>query len=46
LTTTAHGKVDIERGKTETSVALGDNVESGRVIEDMVVERELAAAKS
>lgn len=43
LTATAHGEVDIERGEVVTSVALGDGVECRRVVENMVVERELAA---
>ena len=43
LATTAHGKVDIERGETLAEVALGDDVESGRVVKDMVVEREVTA---
>ena len=43
LAATAHGEVDIERGETKTLVALGDDIEGGRVIEDVVVERKLAA---
>ena len=43
LTTTAHGEVDIKRRKVVTSVALRDGVESRRVVENMVVEREVTA---
>ena len=43
LATTAHGKVDIERGETLAEVALGDDVERGRVVENVVVEGEVAA---
>lgn len=43
LATTAHGKVDIKRPETLVHVALGHDVEGGRVIKNMVVERKLAA---
>ena len=41
LTTTTHGKVDVERGETLAEVALGDDVESGRVVKDVVVKSEV-----
>ena len=37
LATTAHREVDIERGETEALIALGDDVEGSRVVEDVVV---------
>ena len=43
LTATAHGEVDIKRREVVTSVALRNGVESCRVVENMVVEREVAA---
>ena len=43
LTATAHGEVGVEGGKTLALVALGDDVERSRVVEDMVVEGEVTA---
>ena len=43
LATTAHREVDIEVGETKTLVALGNDVECRRVVEDVVVEREVTA---
>lgn len=43
LTSTTHSKVDIEGRQFVAEVTLGDNVESGGVVEDMVVQREIAA---
>ena len=43
MATTTHGEVDIKRGKTEASVAFWDDVECGRVVEDVIVERKFAA---
>jgi len=42
LATTTHGEVDIERGEAKTEVALGDDVECGRVVKNVIVEREFA----
>jgi hypothetical protein len=42
LATATHGKVDIERGEAETEIALGDDVECGRVVENVIVKREFA----
>jgi hypothetical protein len=44
LATTAHGKVDIERRESKTLIALGDDIEGSRVVENVVVEGEFAAA--
>jgi len=46
LTSTTHREVDIQRGQSKTDVALGNDVERGRVIKDVIVERELATRKS
>ena len=43
LTATAHGEVDIQGRKVVTSVTLGDDIELGRVVEDVVVEGEVTA---
>ena len=45
LTSTTHGEVNIERCQTLTNVTLGDNVESGRVVEDMIIERKVTTEK-
>jgi len=42
LATATHGEVDIERGETKTEIALGDDVECGRVVENVIVERKFA----
>ena len=46
LTTAAHGEVDIECGQTMTKVALGNDVECGGVVQDVVVEGEITAEES
>lgn len=43
MTTTTHGEVDIKGGKAEADIAFGDNVECGRVVEDVIIQREFAA---
>ena len=43
LTSTTHSEVNIERRQTLTNVTLGDDVESGRVVKDVVVKSEVAA---
>ena len=43
MATTTHGEVDIKRGKAKASVAFWDDVESSRVVEDVIVERKFAA---
>ena len=43
LATTAHGEVDIELRETVAGVALGDDVERGRVVQDVVVKGEITA---
>ena len=43
LTTATHGEVDIEGRETLAKVTLGDDVELGRVVKDVVVEGEIAA---
>ena len=43
LAAATHGEVDIERGEAKTLVTLGDDVEGSGMVEDVVVERELAA---
>lgn len=40
LATTAHGEVHIQGGEVVASVARGDNIEGGGVVEDMIVEGE------
>lgn len=42
LATATHGEVHIERGEAEIEIALGDDVECGRVVENVIVEREFA----
>ena len=46
LVATAHGEVDIECGQTMTKVALGNDVECGGVVQDVVVEGEITAEES
>ena len=41
MTATAHSKVDIKRGEVVTEVAFWDGVEGSRVVEDMIVKREV-----
>ena len=43
LTATTHGKVNIKRWESKPNISFGDNIESGGVIKDMIVKRELAA---
>ena len=43
LTSTAHGEVDIQSGKVVAGVALGNSIERRRVVENVVVEGEIAA---
>ena len=45
LAATTHGEVHIQRGQVVTEVALRDHVECSRVVEDVVVEGEIAAVK-
>ena len=45
LTATTHGKVDIEGREVVARVSLWDDVESCRVIEDVVVEGEVTTDK-
>jgi hypothetical protein len=42
LTPTAHGEINIKGCQTLANIALGNDVESGRMIENVVIERELA----
>ena len=43
LTATAHGEVDIERAQVVAEVALGNDVEGGRMVENVIVEGEITA---
>jgi hypothetical protein len=43
LTPTAHGKINVKGCQTLANITLGDDVESSRMIENVVIERELAA---
>lgn len=43
LTATAHSEVDIKGRKVVAEVTLGDHVESGRVVENVVIEGEVTA---
>jgi hypothetical protein len=43
LTPTAHGEINIKGRQTLANITLGDDVESSRMIENVVIERELAA---
>jgi hypothetical protein len=40
LSATAHGEVNIEGRQTEPNISLGDNVERGGVIKDVVIQGE------
>ena len=42
LTPTAHGEINVERRQTLPNITLGNDIESGRMIEDMIIERKLA----
>ena len=43
LTATAHGEVNIERGKSLAQVTLGNDVESSGVVENVIVKSEVTA---
>ena len=45
LTATAHGEVNIERGKSLAQVTLGNDVESSGVVENVIVKSEVTAGK-
>ena len=45
LTATAHGEVNIERGKSRAQVTLGNDVESSGVVENVIVKSEVTAGK-
>jgi hypothetical protein len=40
LTTAPHGEVNVERGKTLSDITLRDHVERGRMIKDVIIQRE------
>lgn len=42
LATTSHSEEDIKFGNTKSLITRRDGVERGRVVEDMIVEREFA----
>jgi hypothetical protein len=42
LTPTAHGKINVKGRQTLANITLGNDIESSRMIENVVVERELA----
>lgn len=42
LTSTTHSKVDIKRRQPQANVALGNDIEGCRVVEDVVVKGEFA----
>jgi hypothetical protein len=42
LTPTAHGKINVKGCQTLANITLRNDVESGRMIENVVIERELA----
>ena len=43
LASTAHREVDIEGREIVAEIALWDDVERSRVVEDMIIQREVAA---